>query len=233
MALDHTEASVASWWHTVIVLAGLAGLSLATGYQHGLPNAHIPGLPVRPSSYLTILAAEWLLVWLIWLPLRSRGLSLASLVSGRWDRPRSFFRDLGIAVGFVIVIVALEQLLGFLFHASPDSALAAILPKTPFELVLYLLVAGTAGFCEELIFRGYLDRQFSAWTGNRAFGIILQGLAFGAGHAYYGPKFMFIIAVHGCLLGVLAYWRKSLRPGILAHALQDSLGGLVWFFVPK
>jgi membrane protease YdiL (CAAX protease family) len=36
--------------------------------------------------------------------------------------------------------------------------------------------------------------------------------------------------VQGWLLGLLAHWRKNLRPGMLAHWLQDSIGGLVAFF---
>jgi hypothetical protein len=42
---------------------------------------------------------------------------------------------------------------------------------------------------------------------------------------------MLVIMVHGCLLGVLAWWRKSLRPGMLAHGIQDSLGGVVGFLM--
>ena len=58
---------------------------------------------------------------------------------------------------------------------------------------------------------------------------MLQGVAFGLAHGYYG-KLMLAIMLHGCLLGLLAYWRKSLLPGILAHGLQDALGGVVGFF---
>jgi len=34
------------------------------------------------------------------------------------------------------------------------------------------------------------------------------------------------IVVLGSLLGLLAYWRRSLRPGMIAHAMQDGLVGL-------
>ena len=45
---------------------------------------------------------------------------------------------------------------------------------------------------------------------------------------------MGVIAVYGCLFGLLALWRKNLRPGIIAHILQDSLAGLVLSrFAPK
>jgi hypothetical protein len=29
------------------------------------------------------------------------------------------------------------------------------------------------------------------------------------------------------MLGILAAWRKSLRPGILAHGIQDIISGLL------
>jgi uncharacterized protein len=41
---------------------------------------------------------------------------------------------------------------------------------------------------------------------------------------------MLAVMLQGWLLGLLAYWRKSLRPGMLAHGLQDSIGGIVAFF---
>jgi membrane protease YdiL (CAAX protease family) len=40
---------------------------------------------------------------------------------------------------------------------------------------------------------------------------------------------MVVIMVQGWLLGLLAWWRKSLRPGMLAHGLQDAIGGVVAF----
>jgi CAAX protease family protein len=95
--------------------------------------------------------------------------------------------------------------------------------------VVWLGLAATGGFCEELVFRGYLTQQFRAWTASDVFAIVLQGAVFGLAHGYYG-KVMVLIMVQGWLLGLLAYWRKSLRPGMLAHGLQDALGGLVSFF---
>jgi hypothetical protein len=56
-----------------------------------------------------------------------------------------------------------------------------------------------------------------------------KGVVFGLAHGYYG-KVMVVIMVQGWLLGLFAYWRKSLRPGMLAHGLQDAIGGLVAFF---
>jgi membrane protease YdiL (CAAX protease family) len=126
-------------------------------------------------------------------------------------------------------VVPLVGVLAYLLGGNPDSALANITPKTGFELVVWLGLAATAGFCEELVFRGYLTRQFSAWTGSCVLGVVLQGVAFGLAHGYY-RQIMVVVMVQGWLLGLLAYWRKSLRPGMLAHGLQDGIAGLVAFF---
>jgi uncharacterized protein len=229
MSADTPTEPIAPWWHTVLVLLPIAIGSVASWYQHGLPNANLPGMSSRLSGYFTVIAEEWLVVLLIWLALRRRGLSIGSLVSGRWNTLGAFFRDLGLGVGLIVVVVPVVSGLIYLLGAKTNSTLANITPKTIFELVVWLGLAASAAFGEELAFRGYLTQQFSAWTGSRVWAIVLQGVAFGLAHGYYG-KAMLAIMVHGWLLGLLAYWRKSLRPGMLAHGLQDSLGGVVAFF---
>jgi uncharacterized protein len=221
--------AVAPWWHTLVVLTPIAIGSIASAYQHGLPNANLPGMSHRLSGYVTVIVEEWLGVFLIWLALRRRNLTFGSLVGGRWDSPRAFFTDLGLAVALIVVVVPLAAGLSYLLGANDNPALANLTPKTVVDLVVFLILTATAAFAEELIFRGYLMRQFGAWTGSAALGVVLQGAAFGLAHGFYGIV-MIAIAVHGCLLGLLAYWRKSLRPGMLAHWLQDTAGGLVAFF---
>jgi membrane protease YdiL (CAAX protease family) len=220
---------IAPWWHTLLVLVPLAIGSVASAYQHGLPNAHVPGISSRLSSYITVLLQEWLVVFLIWLAVKRRGLSIRSLVSGRWQTLGAFFRDLGLAVGFLIVVVPLIGVLVHLIGEDATNNVANITPKTILELVVWLGLAATGGFCEELTFRGYLSRQFNAWSRSPVLAIILQGAVFGLAHGYY-EKVMVFIMVQGWLLGLLAYWRKSLRPGMLAHGLQDAIGGIVAFF---
>lgn len=228
LAAAHAQP-IAPSWHTVLVLAPVAIGSVASAYQHGLPNANLPGLSHRLSSYLTVLAEEWLGVFLVWLALRSRGLSIGSLVSGRWQSAHGFGNDLVLAIGFLVLVVPLAGVLAYLLGANDNPALANITPKTVLELVVFLSLNASAGFGEELVFRGYLTQQFNAWTGRSAWGIFLQGVVFGLAHGFYG-KAMIAVMVQGWLLGLLAYWRKSLRPGMLAHWLQDSIGGLVAFF---
>lgn len=226
---DTRKHPIAPWWHTVLVIAPIAIASVASAYQHGLPNANLPGVSHRLSSYYTVLIEEWFGVFLVWLALRRRGLKVGSLVSGHWHSPRAFFRDLGLAVGFMVVVIPLVGALAYLLGANTNSAVANIPPKTVFELLVFLGLAASAGFAEELVFRGYLTQQLSAWTSSSAIAVILQGTVFGLAHGFYG-KAMLAVMVQGWLLGLLAHWRKSLRVGMLAHGLQDSVGGIVSFF---
>jgi uncharacterized protein len=213
----------------VLVIAPIVIASVASAYQHGLPNANLPGVSHRLSSYYTVLIEEWFGVFLVWLALRRRRLKVGSLVSGHWRSPRAFFRDLGLAIGFMVVVIPLVGVLAYLLGANTNSAVANIPPKTVFELLVFLGLAASAGFAEELVFRGYLTQQLSAWTSSSAIAVILQGTVFGLAHGFYG-KAMLAVMVQGWLLGLLAHWRKSLRVGMLAHGLQDSVGGILAFF---
>jgi len=42
-----------------------------------------------------------------------------------------------------------------------------------------------------------------------------------------GVKQIVVISVLGALYGMLAAWRKSLRPGMIAHTMSDVVG-LLW-----
>jgi hypothetical protein len=102
-----------------------------------------------------------------------------------------------------------------------------IYPHGGAEITVWLALSVTAGICEETIFRGYLQRQFMALTGSAPAGILLSAAAFGAAHAYQGFRMVIWIGLLGAMLGILAYWRGSVRPGMIVHAWQDSLGGVL------
>jgi membrane protease YdiL (CAAX protease family) len=92
--------------------------------------------------------------------------------------------------------------------------------------VVWIGVSLTAGFCEEVVFRGYLQKQLQAMTGSAAIAVLGQALFFGVAHGYQGVKNVIVIAVLGLLYGLLALGRRNLRPGMIAHAWSDISGGL-------
>jgi uncharacterized protein len=216
---------IAPAWHTLLVLLLVFVPSALSARSHSLsPLGSSHG---HVANYITVIVWEWLLLVLVWFGVHLRGVRLADLISGRWPTWGSVVRDLGIALVFLIVCNVVLALISRLLKAAPNGAIRSVFPHGRTEVALYLLLTLTAGFCEEAIFRGYLQRQFAAIGRSTAAGVVIQGIAFGAAHGYQGPKFMFIIAVYGCLFGLLAVWRHSLRPGMIAHFLQDAAVGLV------
>ena len=84
----------------------------------------------------------------------------------------------------------------------------------------------SAGFCEEVVFRGYFQHQFTAFTRSKWIALLLQSTLFGVSHGYQGWAACLRITVYGALFGLFALWRKSLRPGMIAHAWTDVVGGV-------
>jgi membrane protease YdiL (CAAX protease family) len=105
-----------------------------------------------------------------------------------------------------------------------------IAPTTRLEMWLAIAVSCTAGFVEEVIYRGYLQRQFGSWTRSIVVGLIASALLFGLSHGYEGPSRMVVIAIYGAMFGIVAVWRKSLRPGMMTHALFDSAQLMILYF---
>lgn len=225
-ASEKSHRAVAPAWHTAVVLCVLLAFSFAGALNPNLsPMGRTHG---RAAGYVVVMIFEWAVVAFIWYGASRRGVRIAELVGGSWARPGAILRDLGIAVAFLLLCgVGLLNGLDYLLKVVPNQAIRNMFPQGATEIVLYLLLSLTAAFCEEVIFRGYLQRQFGALTQSASGAILLQGIAFGAGHGYQGSKFMLVIAVYGCMFGLLARWRRSLRPGMVTHFLQDGVGGLL------
>ncbi len=109
---------------------------------------------------------------------------------------------------------------------SGRSTSGILLPKTKADLAVFLLIACTAGFTEEIACRGYLQRQFHALTGSPWMALIIQAAVFSLAHGY-DQSMVSLLAkfIGGFSFGVVAVMRRSLLPGILGHACQDCLAG--------
>jgi uncharacterized protein len=182
----------------------------------------------RVRFYIVTLFYEWLLFVLVVAGVRRSGASVFIVLGDRWHSVRGVLRDIGIAAGFWIVAAVLLWIFGWLLRiAALGRSMQFILPHGGIELTSWIALSVTAGICEETIFRGYLQRQFMALTKSTPAGILLSAAAFGAAHAYQGFRMAILIGMYGALFGVLAYWRGSVRPGMIAHAWQDSLNGVL------
>ena len=108
---------------------------------------------------------------------------------------------------------------------------AFMLPHTAREERWFVALAVTAGFCEELLYRGYLPWFFAPWLGH-AGAMALVVVAFGVSHLYQGRKGAIRATLAGAIMAAIALLTGSLIPGMIAHALIDIGGGTVgyWLF---
>ena len=178
-------------------------------------------------TYLALVAAEWGLFYYVWgVGLRRAGVKARDIVGGRWSGLRDVLSDAALALGLLAVWMIVQMALSRLLGAGQAASVKSLLPRGPAEVALWIPLSASAGFCEEFVFRGYFQRQFEAFTRSRWIALVLQAVLFGVSHGYQGTQACLKIAIFGVLFGLLALWRKSLRPGMLAHALTDISAGI-------
>lgn len=225
LAADYN--SVAPIWHTILFLAVFIFLSLMSVRT----IQHFPTHGSRLRLYAVSVSSEVVMVVYVWLfGLRLRGKTMRELIGGKWSRASDVLMDVAIAILFWMAVIAVLAVLRFVLQTNGPAALRDIkplLPQSGTEMAAYVGLAVTAGFCEEFLFRGYLQRQFLAWTRIPAAAVVLQSVIFGFGHLYQGWRNAAAIAVYGAMFGILALMRKSLRPGMIQHAMQDSVAGVL------
>jgi membrane protease YdiL (CAAX protease family) len=228
-------------WHTaLLIVIMLANSYLTASFLAAHRQSHPANTGPRTWDYAFTIAFELFLLGLVWIGLRLKKATLRQLIGGRWNTPEDFLIDLGIAIGFWFVSAAILVALAYALGQADTrqinemkERLGGLIPQSGQEVAVWVSLSIIAGFVEEIIFRGYLQQQIGILAGNAYAGLIVSALIFGAGHGYEGTRNMIRIFVFGALFGILAIWRKSLRPGMIAHAWQDALAGVGAFFLSK
>lgn len=246
LAVEASPGTLAPTWHTAVLIAWI----LAVSFTGSSRMAIVRGTPTRLSTYgITAVLELAMLGWVV-LGLRMRRIPLRSIFGSIDGGLRTIARDLGIALVFWIGALIVLGTLGIAW-AGADAAmkrlhptagqttpqvspqrqnarmLAQLAPSNAEELAGWALLCLLVGLVEETVFRGYLQRQFSAWArGGVAAGVAFSALIFGAAHGYQGVRNMVMLAVFGVLFSLLAHFRRSLRAGIFAHSWHDLITGV-------
>jgi membrane protease YdiL (CAAX protease family) len=210
----------------------LVALIVAVAVTGTLLTGGAPLSPLAPSRsravavYLPLLVVQWSLVVYVARVGRGRCV-LLSLLGRGWRAPGRAAVDMALAVAGWVMIETLAVAWARAFGIHRAATLASLLPQTGLERAAWVAVAASAGFCEEVVYRGYLQLQLTALTGSAFAGIVLQAALFGLAHADQGLPAVPRVALFGLVLGALARARKSLWPGIVCHVGIDVAGGLL------
>lgn len=140
---------------------------------------------------------------------------------------------LGLFIFYVFVLVpGITELTGAPIDYSSFDQLKGNLPAC---LIALLLVWVSAGFGEEIIFRGYFMRQFVKFFGDSkismVLNIVLLACFFGFMHSYQGITGQLVTGVIGALLAFIFYLRKyDLWFIIAVHGFFDTIALICVYF---
>ncbi|PID27902.1 MAG: hypothetical protein CSB55_06895 [Candidatus Cloacimonadota bacterium] len=116
----------------------------------------------------------------------------------------------------------------FLQHISIDekilSGLLNFFPKTTSQRLLFILTVFSAGFCEEIIYRGYAITKLTELKMNKWAALIPAGIAFVFTHGIVtvtGLGQFFFYFIPALIFGSIFIWRKRLLFNIVIHLLFD------------
>lgn len=176
-------------------------------------------------GFALLLASEWLTTLMVLArvlvrehrPLRSIGLC------------RPTWREIARALVFWLLgLVAFALTLPVIAALGLSTGQARTLAALP--LGLRLAIPLTAGFCEEVIFRGYAIERLTLLTGHRWGAAALSLVAFTAFHlAGFGLGGALQIGGWAVVVTLLYLWKRNLPACILMHILND---GYAYVLIP-
>jgi len=144
------------------------------------------------------------------------------------DRPDSWSKTIRTAL-LTVLIVQTVGTLQFIFSTSPPDLSSYEQRLTPLWLLRWIVISWTtAGFGEEVIWRGFFMKQIarlfdeqkkSSWV----IGLVLSSIGFGLAHFHQGPGGMMGVGFVGLVYGFF-YLRseRNLWVPIIAHGLTGS-----------
>jgi CAAX protease family protein len=206
----------------VVLVVAVPVMSYSTARK---PEIH--ALP-RRALYLSATLSQWLLTIV----------GVAILLAARQNFRVIGFRGVALApsLGWTLGLTLASSaglLLVILLERRgwwpPESELVyLLLPETRREkLWCVLLLAPTAGICEEFLYRGFLLFQITDWTHSTGWGLAISSIAFGLAHTYQGLNGMARAALLGALLALPVVRLGTIYPSMASHFLIDALA-LVW-----
>jgi membrane protease YdiL (CAAX protease family) len=183
----------------------------------------------RIQLYATTILFQWILTALVGWRAFERGIS---------------WRELGMANGWTPSVLSLTVIGAALIAvghwanlrrmtASKHPAIqqlramgARLFPRSPAQAFFYILLALTAGCCEEFVFRGFVVAAlfragFSAWIV-----VLLSSAMFGIAHLYQGKGGSVGAGILGTLFAMTKIAYHSLLPVVVCHAVLDIVAGL-------
>jgi uncharacterized protein len=103
-----------------------------------------------------------------------------------------------------------------------------LFPQDDVERLAFFALVATVALCEELIYRGFVQRVFQDWSaGSVIVAVIGSAVFFAFAHLYQGRRGLISTLTIGLLFSTVRAWTGSLLPCIVAHFVADITVGLL------
>jgi membrane protease YdiL (CAAX protease family) len=231
--------SVQQWsqiWSSIDIWVFTVILSCAFPFAGYLLFGHLKKLSAnnrnskKLRTYAYVILSEWaFVIALIWLTHR-HGFSISDLGENLGNVNLTFITIAVLLAVFAFMVyfnirqirqMSLEKL------EAELGSLKIFLPNNKPEFMVFILIAFTAGICEELLYRGWLQNLLAYGTGSAWIGLVMGAVIFGFGHSYQGKIGIVQTGIYGLLFGGVFIFTKSLVAGQVLHVIIDSVNGIV------
>jgi membrane protease YdiL (CAAX protease family) len=218
-------------WDFWLIFLVLGILLPWRGYERMRQLMSLPEVTGRDRIrlYLATILFQWFLTFLIAWRAFARGLTWHDLaVSGS-----SRMTVLAVSILGALLIGAAHwanvRRMGRSNHPNLQRLRALgsrLFPRTPTETFLFILLALTAGICEEFLFRGFvmaglLRAGLATWLV-----VLLSSTMFGLAHLYQGKGGSIGTGILGTLFALVRIAYHSLLPAVVWHAVLDVVAGI-------
>jgi membrane protease YdiL (CAAX protease family) len=100
-----------------------------------------------------------------------------------------------------------------------------VFPQDVAERLAFFAVVVTVAFCEEWIYRGFVQRMFHDWGSTAIAGVLGSAILFAGAHLYQGRRGLLSTFSVGLIFSAIRWWTGSLIPSMAAHFVADLTAG--------
>lgn len=228
-------SSIMFHWDLALIVAFLATVVPMMGRRRIQQLMRIPqtNKAERLALYASTMAFQWLIsAVILWrisadrIPVGRLGLRIAHpVLTG------------AVAAGLAIVILANQMYsLRHLGATALDESNVVVqmalkvFPQDAAERLAFFAVVVTVAFCEEWIYRGFVQRMFHDWGASAIAGIVGSAVLFAGAHLYQGRRGLLSTFSVGLIFAAIRWWTGSLIPSMAAHFVADLAAG---YFAPS
>jgi uncharacterized protein len=184
----------------------------------------------RLSLYASTLAFQWLAAGVIlW---RTNAHEIRTIQLGLAIPNPALVMTVSVVLSALILF---NQIMGLRRLVTQPDKIQGILPQLALKLfpqddverLAFFALVATVAVCEELIYRGFVQRAFQDWSrGSVIIAVLASGVFFALAHLYQGRRGLISTLTIGLLFSTIRAWTGSLLPCVVAHFVADITVGI-------